>query len=401
MSTAAAPLPAITDLDPPAVAQLVADLGLERYRSAQILDAIWRSDAKTWSEVTTLSRRAQEALAGVARFYATEQLEREDVEDGATSKLLITLSGGAKVEAVLMRYPPDPRRGRGERATICVSSQAGCAVGCPFCATGELGFTRNLTAGEIQDQVRRARQILRGERRELTNVVFMGMGEPLQNLDAVLAAIDGLTDPLRGGIGQRRIVVSTSGVVPGIARLAKLRPQVTLAVSLHAARNALRDLLVPLNRKWPVEEVIAAAAVHARTTGRRTTYEVTMIDGINDSQEDATALANLLRGSGAHVNLIPMNSVAHTPWQESPAARIEAIAEQLRASGLSVTVRRNRGREAGAACGQLAAERAGAPAPAAVARRRELLVLASAAALKGERSPVPLAPSGPLLGIEQ
>ncbi|MFM7824839.1 MAG: radical SAM protein, partial [Candidatus Limnocylindrus sp.] len=219
MSTAAAPLPAITDLDPPAVAQLVADLGLEKYRSAQILDAIWRSDAKTWSEVTTLSRRAQEALAAVARFYAAEQLEREDVEDGATSKLLITLSSGAKIEAVLMRYPPDPRRGRGERATICVSSQAGCAVGCPFCATGELGFTRNLTAGEIQDQVRRARQILRGEGRELTNVVFMGMGEPLQNLDAVLAAIDGLTDPLRGGIGQRRIVVSTSGVVPGIARL--------------------------------------------------------------------------------------------------------------------------------------------------------------------------------------
>ena len=397
MSTAASPLPAISDLDPSAVAQLVADLGLEKYRSAQILDAIWRSDATTWSEVTTLSRRAQEALAGVARFYSAEQLEREDVEDGATSKLLITLSGGAKVEAVLMRYPPDPRRGRGERATICVSSQAGCAVGCPFCATGELGFTRNLTAGEIQDQVRRARQILRGEGRELTNVVFMGMGEPLQNLDPVLASIDGLTDPLRGGIGQRRIVVSTSGVVPGIARLAKVRPQVTLAVSLHAARNALRDLLVPLNRKWPVEEVIAAAAAHARATGRRTT----LIDVINDSPEDAAALAQLLRGSSAHVNLIPMNSVAHTPWQESPAARIEEIAEQLRASGLSVTVRRNRGREAGAACGQLAAERAGAPAPAAVARRRELLVVASAAALKGERSPTPLAPSGPLGGVEQ
>ena len=132
MSTAASPLPAISDLDPSAVAQLVADLGLEKYRSAQILDAIWRSDATTWSEVTTLSRRAQEALAAVARFYSAEQLEREDVEDGATSKLLITLSGGAKVEAVLMRYPPDPRRGRGERATICVSSQAGCAVGCPF-----------------------------------------------------------------------------------------------------------------------------------------------------------------------------------------------------------------------------------------------------------------------------
>ncbi len=167
MSTAPQPLPAITDLDPEGVAKLVAELGLEKYRSAQILDAIWRSDATDWSEVTTLSRRAQQALAGVARFYSAEQLEREDVEDGATTKLLITLSGGAKVEAVLMRYAPDPRRGRGERATICVSSQAGCAVGCPFCATGELGFTRNLTSGEIQDQVRRARQILHKEFFEL------------------------------------------------------------------------------------------------------------------------------------------------------------------------------------------------------------------------------------------
>lgn len=396
MSETKSPLPAISDLDLAGVTALVAELGLEKYRSAQILDAVWRSDATTWAGVTTLSKRAQETLAAVARFYSTETVEREDVEDGATTKLLITLSGGAKVEAVLMRYPPDPRRGRGERATICVSSQAGCAVGCPFCATGELGFTRNLTAGEIQDQVRLARQILRGEGRELTNVVFMGMGEPLQNLDPVLASIDGLTDPLRGGIGQRRIVVSTSGVVPGINRLAQVRPQVTLAVSLHAARNPLRDLLVPLNRKWPVEDVVAAAAAHARTTGRRTTFEVTMIDGINDRPDDAAALVQVLRGSDSHVNLIPMNSVAHTPWQESSAQRIEEIAEQLRASGLSVTVRRNRGREAGAACGQLAAERAGAPPPAAVARRRELLVVASAAALQGRRSPTPLAPSGPL-----
>ena len=166
------------------------------------------------------------------------------------------------------------------------SSQAGCAVGCPFCATGELGFTRNLSAGEIQDQVRVARQILRTEERELTNVVYMGMGEPLQNADAVFASIDGLVDPKRGGIGQRRITVSTSGVVPGIERLARERPQLNLAVSLHAARNPLRDLLVPLNRKWPVETVIAAASGHARSTGRRTTFEVTMIDGINDRRSE-------------------------------------------------------------------------------------------------------------------
>ena len=194
MSVVKSLLPAISDLDPEALADLVSELGLERYRSAQIYDGAWRSDATSWAEVTTLGKRAQSALATRVRFLASEAVEREDVEGGATSRFLITLGDGAKVEAVLMRYPSDPRRGRGERATVCVSSQAGCAVGCPFCATGELGFTRNLTAGEIQDQVRIARQLLRTEGRELTNVVFMGMGEPLQNLDNVLAAIDGITD---------------------------------------------------------------------------------------------------------------------------------------------------------------------------------------------------------------
>ena len=388
----------LSDLSVAQLAARVAHLGAEPFRTTQILDGAWRSTAVSWSGVSTLGRELQERLAGEIRFSAFDEVERQEAEDGATTKLLLTLSDGAKVEAVLMRSPADPRRGSGPRATICVSSQAGCAVGCPFCATGELGFTRNLSAGEIQDQVRVARQILRTEERELTNVVYMGMGEPLQNADAVFASIDGLVDPKRGGIGQRRITVSTSGVVPGIERLARERPQLNLAVSLHAARNPLRDLLVPLNRKWPVETVVAAASGHARSTGRRTTFEVTMIDGINDRPDDVAALASLLRGSGAHVNLIPMNAVAHTPWRESTPERIEQIAQQLRATGLTVTVRRNRGREAGAACGQLAAERAGAPTPQAVARRRELLVAASAAALRGQRTPTPIAPSGPLRG---
>ena len=389
-------VPALADFDREGLGEFLSERGVEAYRADQIFDAAWRSTASDWSQVTTLSKQLQGDLARAMRYESFTEIIREEAEEGATTKLLLALHDGAKIEAVLMRYPADRRRGTGPRATICVSSQAGCAVGCPFCATGELGFTRNLTAGEIQDQVRVARRILRSEGRELTNVVFMGMGEPLQNMDAVLSAIDGITDPKRGGIGQRRIVVSTSGVVPGIARLAAVRPQVTLAISLHAARNALRDLLVPLNRKWPVEEVIAAAAAHHRATGRRTTFEVTMIDGINDTDEDAQALVRLLRGSDAHVNLIPMNAVAHTPWHESTPERIEAIAAMLRQAGHSVTVRRNRGRDAGAACGQLAAERAGAPAPAAVARRRELLVSASAAALKGERTREPIAPSGPL-----
>ncbi len=216
----------------------------------------------------------------------------------------------------------------------------------------------------------------------VTNIVFMGMGEPLLNTDAVLAAADALSDGERFGLGARHITISTSGVVPGIDRLTELRPQYTLAVSLHAARPALRQLLVPLERRWPATEVVAAATAYADATGRRVTYEMVMIEGINDTLADAQAAADLLKGRLAHVNLIPMNPVAHTPWQPSPAERIEDFANVLRRVGIHTTVRRNRGVDIGAACGQLAAELAGAPTPAAVARRRELLVDRSATALR-------------------
>ena len=215
----------------------------------------------------------------------------------------------------------------------------------------------------------------------ITNIVFMGMGEPLLNTDAVLAAADALSDTDRFGLGARHITISTSGVVPGIDRLTDLRPQFTLAVSLHAARPALRELLVPLERRWPATQVVAAATAYATTTGRRITYEMVMIGGINDTLADAHAAAELLKGRLAHVNLIPMNPVAHTPWQPSPADRIEDFANVLRRVGLHTTVRRNRGVDIGAACGQLAAELAGAPTPMAVARRQRLLVDRSAAAL--------------------
>src|SRR6185295_2852735 len=213
-----------------------------------------------------------------------------------------------------------------ERHTLCISSQAGCAVGCPFCATGELGFGRDLEVAEIVDQVRHAARRLVADGKRLTNVVFMGMGEPLLNLDRVLESVDALNDRRRFGLGARHITVSTSGVVPGIRRLTALGPQFTLAVSLHAARDALRDVLVPLNRRWPVAEVVEAARDHARATGRRISYEVTLISGINDTPADAQALADLLRDEHAHVTLIPMNPVAHTPWQASPMPVIEAFA---------------------------------------------------------------------------
>ncbi|HEY3164933.1 MAG TPA: 23S rRNA (adenine(2503)-C(2))-methyltransferase RlmN [Candidatus Limnocylindrales bacterium] len=360
------------------------DRGEPAYRARQLADALWGSAAASIEEVRTLPAALRGAVDDAFRFDTVDDTELRLSDGGLTEKGLHRLSDGALIESVLMHYPA--RGAQRERHTLCISSQAGCAVGCPFCATGELGFGRDLETAEIVDQVRHAARRLAADGKRLTNVVFMGMGEPLLNLDRVLAAVDALNDPRRFGLGARHITVSTSGVVPGIRRLTALGPQFTLAVSLHAARDPLRDVLVPLNRRWPVAEVVAAARAHAAVTGRRVTYEATMIGGINDTEIDARAMAELLRGDHAHVNLIPMNPVAHTPWQASANAVIERFATILADAGVTATIRRNRGQEIGAACGQLAAERAGEPAPAVVARRRARLVDESAHALRGERS---------------
>jgi 23S rRNA (adenine2503-C2)-methyltransferase len=383
------PRPGLSGVRPDELAAWLSDRGHPAYRTRQVADAVWRSSASAIDEVLTLPAGLRADLSGAFRFDTVDDTEIRLSDGGLTEKGLHRLTDGALVESVLMHYPA--RGSQRERHTLCISSQAGCAVGCPFCATGELGFTRDLETAEIVDQVRHAARRLAGEDRRITNVVFMGMGEPLLNLDRVLESVDALNDRARFGLGARHITVSTSGVVPGMRRLTALGPQFTLAVSLHAARDPLRDVLVPLNRRWPIAEVVAAARDHATATGRRVTYEATMIGGINDTDEDARAMAELLRGDHAHVNLIPMNPVAHTPWTASPDPVIEAFAATLAAAGVTATIRRNRGQEIGAACGQLAAERAGEPAPAAVARRRARLVDESAHALRGERShePVP------------
>jgi 23S rRNA (adenine2503-C2)-methyltransferase len=352
------------------------------FRVRQVLDAVWQSHAPGLEEVTTLPAPLRAALAEAFRWDALGITDVTITDGGRTEKFLHRLADGVAIESVLMHFPGGP--GRRERHTLCISSQAGCAVGCPFCATGELGFGRDLETAEILDQVRFASRRLASDGRRLTNVVFMGMGEPLLNLDRVLEAVAALNDRERFGLGARHITVSTSGVVPGIRRLTALGAQFTLAVSLHAARDPLRDVLVPLNRRWPIEEVVAAARDHAAATGRRISYEVVMISGINDTDLDAEAMATLLREDLAHVNLIPMNPVAHTPWRSSSPEAIARFAAHLRAVGLPVTIRQNRGQEVGAACGQLAAERAGEPAPGAVAWRRERLEQASRSALRGD-----------------
>ena len=376
--------PGLSGVRPEDLEAWLVEHGERSYRARQVSDGLWRGHARTAAAIPTLPAALKDELDAAFRFDTMETTELVLGDAGLTKKALHRLADGALVESVLMHYPARP--GSRERHTLCLSSQAGCAVGCPFCATGELGFTRDLDAAEIVDQARDAARRLAAEGQRLTNIVFMGMGEPLLNLDNVLAAIEALNDRRRFGLGARHITVSTSGVVPGIRRLTALGPQFTLAVSLHAARDALRDVLVPLNRRWPVAEVVDAARDHARTTGRRISYEYTMIGGVNDTDLDAGALADLLRGDHVHVNLIPMNQVAHTPWSASPTPVIERFAARLRSAGIQTTIRWNRGQEVGAACGQLAAERAGEPPAPVVARRRKLLVEASAAALRGERS---------------
>jgi 23S rRNA (adenine2503-C2)-methyltransferase len=386
--------PGLAGVESEALAVWLGANGQAPYRSRQILESLWRQHARTPEELRNLPAALRTALGEEFRIDTIEADEVTVSDGGLTEKTLHLLSDGAMVESVLMHYPARGFAGPGaihrERHTLCISSQAGCAVGCPFCATGELGFTRDLETAEILDQVRHASLRLAATGRHLTNVVFMGMGEPLLNLDRVLEAVAALSDPRRFGLGARHIVVSTSGVVPGIRRLTAMGPQFTLAVSLHAARDPLRDVLVPLNRRWPVAEVVAAARDHARVTGRRISYEYVMISGVNDTDVDADALADLLRGDLAHVNLIPMNPVAHTPWQASSAERIERFSARVRRAGIGVTVRANRGQDAGAACGQLAADRAGEPSAPAVAHRRETILRASEAALRGDRAPADL-----------
>jgi 23S rRNA (adenine2503-C2)-methyltransferase len=376
--------PGISGIPAADLTRWLSDRGHPSYRSRQIADHVWSAAAQSSDQLSTIPLRLRADLDAAFRVSTLASTELTPADNGLTQKALHRLDDGQMIESVLMRYPA--RGWRRARATVCISSQAGCAVGCPFCATGELGFGRDLDAAEMVDQVRFWRQWLAGVGQRLTNVVFMGMGEPLLNADRVMAAAAAITDPERFGLGARHVTISTSGVVPGMDRLTYERPQYTLAVSLHAARTELRDVLVPLNRRYPVTEVVAAADRYASATRRRVTYEYVMIDSINDTTHDAAALAELLSGHLAHVNLIPMNPVAHTPWGPSSIERTETFAALLRDAGIETTVRRNRGVDIGAACGQLAANRAGAPAPAAVARRRELLVVQSAAALAPNQS---------------
>jgi 23S rRNA (adenine2503-C2)-methyltransferase len=376
----AGPKPAISEVAPEELAAWLVARGEPTYRAQQILAGVHRPLPGGFADLTILPRKLRGALAETFHFTSIEASHVLEADGGLTAKAVHELHDGQRVESVLLRTPA--RRGSAGRTTICISSQAGCAVNCPFCATGQAGFGRHLSPAEIVDQVlhwHRQPWLALGEawrpddRQGHYNIVFMGMGEPLNNADRVFAAVNLLNDPRRLGIGARHITVSTSGVVPGMERMVDELPQVNLAISLHAADDALRDELVPINRKWNLAAVIGAGRRFAARTGRRVSLEYVMIDGVNDTPALADRLAGVARGWLSHVNLIPLNPTPGSRWSGSPRPRIDAFVGVLRAAGVPVTVRNTRGREIEAACGQLHAQLAGRRLPRSARPSPELI----------------------------
>jgi 23S rRNA (adenine2503-C2)-methyltransferase len=345
----------LADLDLPGRRAALTELGEPSFRAVQLSRHFFARYTEHPDEMSDLPRASRAALAG-ALLPPLLTAERElSCDGGTTRKTLWRGFDGALVESVLMRYP--------DRVTMCVSSQAGCGMACPFCATGQAGLTRSLSTAEIVAQVVAGARLLAtgevpGGPGRVSNVVFMGMGEPLANYANVVTAVRRLTEPVPEGMGisQRSVTVSTVGLVPAIARLAAEDLSVTLAVSLHAPDDELRDTLVPVNRRWKVAEVLAAAWDYAAATGRRVSIEYALISGVNDQAWRADALGSLLAGRLAHVNLIPLNPTPGSKWTASrPAAQREFV-RRLESHGVPVTVRDTRGREIDGACGQLAAQ---------------------------------------------
>jgi 23S rRNA (adenine2503-C2)-methyltransferase len=348
--------PTLLDLTLDELAEHLATLGHPRYRAQQIWRAAFVDLLSSYDAMSTLPRDLRTHLESALPLAPCEADQEQVSPHGATSKTLLRLADGETVEVVSMEYAG--------RATACVSSQIGCAVGCPFCATGQAGFVRNLSSGEIAAQVLHVARTLRSRGRRLTNVVYMGMGEPLANLDAVLASIRLLNDPRGFGLGARAFTVSTAGMVPGMDRLANDPLQVNLAVSLHAGDDPLRSVLVPLNRKYPLDLLIAACERYLARTHRRISFEIALVAGLNDRPHHARAVAARLSGLLCHVNLIPANPIPERrDWLRSSAASVDAYAQVLIAAGIPTTVRDSRGADIAAGCGQLRARSRQTPTP--------------------------------------
>jgi 23S rRNA (adenine2503-C2)-methyltransferase len=367
---------ALLDLTHAQLKKLLTSWGEPSFRADQVWGWLYRSLVSDFNQMRNLPKELRARLGEAAHLQTLTPLpvlspalssaegpalnrtkgEAEGVEsvsaDGLTRKVLFALRDGETIESVFMRYE--------RRRTVCVSTQVGCPIGCPFCATGQSGFERNLTAGEIVEQVlyfaREVRDQENGQQGPdslITNVVFMGMGEPLLNYEATWQAIETLNDARGFGLGARRITLSTVGIVPGIQRLSQEQSQVGLAVSLHAPTDRLRDKLVPLNRRYPLRRLMAACQDYVQNTGRRITFEYALMEGVNDSLEQARRLGRLLEGLTCHVNLIPLNPIVESPYQPSSRKMALAFQRELERQGIPTTMRVGRGIDIQAGCGQL------------------------------------------------
>jgi 23S rRNA (adenine2503-C2)-methyltransferase len=336
------------DLTHAEMVAFMAELGEPRFRADQIFQWLHARGARSWDELGNVPRALRERLAGLARIGSLTLDAVQRSADG-TRKLRYVVAGGRAIESVLI---PD-----GDKLTQCISSQVGCALDCRFCATATLGFGRNLTAGEIAEQVLLARALLRDEEpgRRITNLVYMGMGEPLHNYVHVVRSLRMLTHDLGAGMSARRITVSTAGLVPGIEKLGGEDVRPNLAVSLNATTDAVRDEIMPVNRKWNIARLLGAIRAYPLERRRRVTFEYVLLAGVNDTLEDAARLAQLLRGFPCKVNVIPWNPHPLAPYQRPSAAAIEAFQNEVKRRGLPVYLRTPRGDDIDAACGQLAA----------------------------------------------
>lgn len=324
---------------PDALREWFVQLGQSAFRGAQVFDSLWKPTTLTWADVKGLPRDLVARLETDHPLAPATEVVRQESSDG-TVKSLLELRDGKRVECVSI--PTE------DRHTICVSSQVGCAVGCTFCASGLDGVERDLTAGEIAYQV-----LHHARRRPVTNIVFMGSGEPMFNYDNVLQAIRVLAEPRGLGLGRRRFTISTSGVPSRIRQLADDEPQVTLAFSLHAADDETRSKIVPLNRRWPLDEVLSAMADYSAKVSRRMTLEYVCLGDDNMGADHAERLAEVARRFGAHINLIPFNPVFETPHRRPEDAEMQEFASLVTAFGGHVTLRGQRGADIDAACGQL------------------------------------------------
>jgi len=330
--------------------ELCREMGLKRFRAIQLFQWVQQKAVRTWDEMKNIGECDRQTLSSRLHLYPLARVREQRSKDG-TRKYLFRLEDGETIECVLMDYARSSSR---DRHTVCVSTQVGCAVGCAFCATGMEGFQRNLSVAEIAGQVLDITHFVRQEDPDfqVTNIVFMGMGEPLLNYDQVLQAISLLNHGQGLNIGMRRMTISTCGVAPQIIQLANDNPQVGLAVSLHAARDEVRNDLIPMNRRYPLKQLMEACQEYTQITRRRITFEVALTSE-NARREDAVALARLLKGQFGHVNLIPVNAVAGTGLERPSPELIRRFTQVLEEAGISVSSREERGTDIEAACGQL------------------------------------------------